>query len=133
MSANTRIMVVDDDEDILAVIEMSLNQWGYNNVDIFSDPLRALEHLKTNAGTKKEDYALVVTDIRMPKIDGLQFAMELLKIKPHVKILFMSAFEINKEIIIQEGLTVSAKDYLRKPFALAQLCKVVKEATSLLP
>lgn len=123
-------MVVDDDEDILVVIEMSLNQWGYSNVDIFSDPLRALDHLRMNAAAKKEDYALVVTDIRMPKMNGLQFAIELLKIEPDLKILFMSAFEINKEITTREGLTVNAKDYLRKPFALAQLCKVVREATT---
>jgi DNA-binding response OmpR family regulator len=123
-------MVVDDDEDILAVIEMSLNQWGYNNVDIFSDPLRALDHLRMNVAAKKEDYALVVTDIRMPKMNGLQFAIESLKIEPDLKILFMSAFEINKQMTTQEGLTVNAKDYLRKPFALAQLCKVVREATT---
>jgi DNA-binding response OmpR family regulator len=123
-------MVVDDDEDILAVIEMSLNQWGYNNVDIFSDPLRALDHLRMNVAAKKEDYALVVTDVRMPKMNGLQFAIESLKIEPDLKILFMSAFEINKQMTTQEGLTVNAKDYLRKPFALAQLCKVVREATT---
>jgi DNA-binding response OmpR family regulator len=123
-------MVVDDDEDILAVIEMSLNQWGYNNVDIFSDPLRALDHLRMNVAAKKEDYALVVTDVRMPKMNGLRFAIESLKIEPDLKILFMSAFEINKQMTTQEGLTVNAKDYLRKPFALAQLCKVVREATT---
>ena len=129
-----RIMVVDDEEDILAVTEMALNQWGYHNVDIFSDSFRALEQFKSNAFANEPHYFLVITDIRMPKMDGMKFALELLKVRKDVKIVFMSAFEANKNdrlkaVVLLTESNVEQK-YLEKPFPLSQLCKIVKECVT---
>src|ERR1044072_8730566 len=119
-SSDIIIMIVDDDEDILAITEMALNQWGYHNVDIFSDPDRALEQFQSNAiGGKDDLYKLVVTDVRMPNMDGMSLALELLKIRKDEMIVFMSAFEMDKDTLtvpMQFPRSLAERKYLQKPF-----------------
>ena len=130
---NVRIMVVDDDEDILLTTEESLNECGYHNVDIFSDPIKALEQFRSITGaeaTQSENrYAIIITDICMPKMDGLKFANEVFKIKADVRIIFMTAFDIREEAMSkwQESSPVKDYRYLEKPFGLKQLCDKVDE------
>ncbi|HSO10265.1 MAG TPA: response regulator, partial [Desulfoprunum sp.] len=61
-----RIMVVDDDRYLLMAIDQTLSLNGYA-VDTFASPVEALDQLD------KKEYAAVVTDIKMPVMDGLQF------------------------------------------------------------
>ena len=108
---------------------MGISQCGY----FFSDPLRALEQFKSNVATSKAVYGLVVTDIRMPQMDGRTFASELLKIKPNVKIVFMSAFEMDRELLTTSPLSnesLTNRRHLQKPFPLIQLRNVVIEAVA---
>lgn len=130
---NLGIMVVDDDTDILSTIEVLLNECGYHNVDIFSDPIKALEQFRSitaaEAPQSENRYAIILTDIRMPKMDGLQFANEVIKIKADVKIIFMTAFDIREAMSKWlESSPVKDYRYLEKPFELRQLCNKVKEA-----
>ena len=127
-------MVVDDDVDILATTEMALNQWGYHNVDIFSNPLRALEQFLSNTAAGTDLYNLVVTDVWMPVMDGMNLALELLKIRKDIRIVFMSAFEIDRDMLtapVPPSESLPERKYLQKPFPLNQLCMVIKESIAI--
>jgi DNA-binding response OmpR family regulator len=67
---DSKVKVVDDDYDIAELVKMALQRDGFENVFTFTDPLLALEHFKVN----REDYSLVISDIRMPGLNGFEFA-----------------------------------------------------------
>jgi DNA-binding response OmpR family regulator len=64
------VKVVDDDYDIAELVKKALQRDGFENVFTFTDPVLALEHFKVN----REDYSLVISDIRMPGLNGFEFA-----------------------------------------------------------
>ena len=83
--------MLDDDFDLATLVKEILRKHGFKNVFAFTDPLLALEHFKTN----NKDYSLLISDIRMPTMNGFEFVREARKINPKVKILLMTAFEID--------------------------------------
>src|SRR5919198_6557421 len=108
------ILVVDDELDIVAIFRQALRKHGYT-VFGFTDPALALEHFRSNA----TDYALVITDVRMPQMNGFELAALVRAVKPTAKIVFMSAFEVNDLDIATLGVSVS--DFLRKPVDIKTL------------
>jgi DNA-binding NarL/FixJ family response regulator len=60
------------------------------------DPRGALEHFKIN----QKDYSLVITDVRMPEMNGFEFARSVSRIKPEIKVLLMTAFDINDDTLL---------------------------------
>ena len=87
------VQIVDDEFDILNVLKLYLQQLGLN-VFGFTDPYLALEHFQINC----KDYILVVSDIRMPGMNGFEFVRNIREIKPEVKVLLMTAFDISTNI-----------------------------------
>jgi DNA-binding NtrC family response regulator len=87
IATQKRIMLVDDEEDILFVCSAALSKF---KVDSFSNPEQALEFFRHNSN----DYDLVLTDVRMPNLSGFELAKGIRDIRPDITILFMSAFEI---------------------------------------
>lgn len=116
-----RIMVVDDEPDLLRLVELYLRSWGFT-VDGFGDPVRALEHFKDN----HEQYLLVLTDVNMPNMTGFELATALLKIKPMIKIVIMTAFDITPRDLETLLPIVKYDDLLIKPFKLVEICTAVK-------
>ncbi|MFL6396126.1 MAG: response regulator [Nitrososphaeraceae archaeon] len=84
------ILVLDDEFDIINPIKHSLQRIGLH-VYAFTDPNLALEHFRINC----KDYILVVSGIRMPGMNGFEFVRRVREINPAIKVLLMSAFEIN--------------------------------------
>ena len=84
------IQVVDDEFDIVNVIKLYLQGKGLN-VFGFTDPLLALEHFRINC----KNYMLIISDIRMPGMNGIEFVLKVREIIPTIKVMLMSAFEIN--------------------------------------
>ncbi len=74
-----RLFVVDDDPDIVYVLEHGIIKSGFL-VDAFTDPEEAFLRLKTNA----DDYCLLVSDVRMPGLSGIQLARKVKKIHPGI-------------------------------------------------
>ena len=122
MSAESRIMLVDDETDILNMVKMYLERWGFV-VDAFARPEQALAHFEKNYA----DYSLVLTDIRMPGITGLELANLMLHIKPGIKIMLMTAYEIQPRELEMTLPIVKWQDILRKPFKLVEICTAVKK------
>ena len=83
------ILVLDDDFDITTLIKFALQRHGYN-VFGFTDPFLALEHFKINHST----YSLVISDLRMPSMSGIQFIQNIKLIRPRINVLLMSAFDV---------------------------------------
>jgi two-component SAPR family response regulator len=91
LSSEQYIMVLDDDFDISQLVKRILQKHHFKNVFAFTDPLLALEHFRIN----QKDYSLIISDIRMPTMNGFEFVREARKIDPKVKIVLMTAFEID--------------------------------------
>ena len=92
--------MIDDDPDV--TLKTVLENDGYV-VDIFNDPIMALEHFKkvTNDPTRKAgeeggtQYGLVLTDIRMPGMNGFELYQKIREIDKNIKVRFLTASEIN--------------------------------------
>jgi CheY-like chemotaxis protein len=106
------IMIVDDEQDILVTYNSMLYGEGYN-VKTFSNPHEALLHF---AHADKSYYDLIILDIRMPSLNGLQLYHRLKAINKDVKILFLSALEASEEIssVFPE---LKYGDIIRKPIS----------------
>jgi DNA-binding NtrC family response regulator len=116
------IQVVDDEFDILNVIKLYLQQVGLN-VFGFTDPNLALEHFLINC----KDYILVVSDIRMPGMNGFEFVRKVREISPAIKVLLMSSFEINStELSIGLG-GAKIEGFIQKPISLRELGSIVQK------
>jgi CheY-like chemotaxis protein len=80
-----RILVVDDEYDVIYIVKRILEEAGLFQVDAFANPTIALSHFKPNT------YDLVILDIRMPDIDGLELYKKIKAIDNKVKVCFLSA------------------------------------------
>jgi DNA-binding NtrC family response regulator len=116
------IVVVDDERDIVNQIKRSLEDMDGLKVYTFTDPFAALEHF--NSGCK--DHQIVISDIRMPGINGYELVKQLRKIDPQVKIILMSSFEINDNELLDVSPDVNIDTFLQKPFSLDVLTNIVK-------
>lgn len=116
-----KILVVDDERDIVEVIQMSLQKNGYS-VETAYDGVEALEKIESD----KPD--LVVLDIMLPKLDGYSVNLKL-KENPETEnlpvIVITGRGHLKELLQIREEITVSA--YLEKPFPLKLLVDKIKE------
>jgi DNA-binding response OmpR family regulator len=116
------IQVVDDEFDIVNIIKLYLQGIGFN-VFGFTDSSLAFEHFRINC----KDYILVISDIRMPGMNGFEFVRKIREINSAIKILLMSAFEVNS-IELSEGLGKAKIDgFIQKPISLQELNNIVQK------
>ena len=85
-----RILVVDDEPDVVASFKFSFEDAGYK-VDGFTDPLIALSKFKANI------YDIVLLDIRMRELDGIELYERMMRINNKVLVFFVTAYEIYKK------------------------------------
>lgn len=112
-----RILVVEDEHKIGSSIKRGLEQEGYA-VDLAYD---GEEGYDLASG---EDYSVIVLDLMLPKMDGMQVCRKLRAEGKHTPILILTARgEINDRV---DGLNAGADDYLVKPFAFAELVARIK-------
>ena len=130
-----RIMVVDDEKDILRVIKRDLESGRNNNnyetnflVDAFPSSELALEAIGHHPANY---YDLVLTDIRMPKMNGFELYRHIKEKNPSMKIAFITAFEINKEEFSKVLPSIDVKDFIIKPISMANLIRKLKSMIDL--
>ena len=115
------VQIVDDEFDIVNVIKLYLQGKGLN-VFGFTDPRLALEHFRVNC----KSYRLVISDIRMPGINGFEFVGKIREIWPEIKVLLMSAFEVDSAEL-SAGLRENIiQGFIQKPIALDELGNMVQ-------
>jgi DNA-binding NtrC family response regulator len=113
------ILVVDDDPDIVSILKLGLIRQGFNPVT-FTDPNLALEHF----GLNNKNYDLI-SDIRMPTMNGFEFIKKVKRLKPTVKVFFMTAFEIDTDEWSNVLPSVKIDEFIQKPFTLEKIGKLV--------
>ncbi len=111
-------MVVDDERDILSIVKRGLESKNRFQVEIFIDAESALASLKENSNNY---YDLVLTDIRMPKINGFELYRRIKESNPSMKIVFITAFEINKEEFSKVIPSLDVVDFISKPVSMSTL------------
>ena len=118
---NIKILVVDDEENIREIITEFLDTLGYNVISA-RDGEEALRMCT------KYSFDLVITDIRMPKLNGLKLLQMLKQIFPTLPVILMTGYQPSKSQ--EEAMTTKADAYLLKPFSLSSLrdilLKVIK-------
>jgi DNA-binding response OmpR family regulator len=123
-----RILLVDDESDITTSLNMALVDYGFQ-VDSYNDPLAALSNFKPSY------YDLVILDIKMPEMNGLELYRELEKIHSQIKVCFITAAGEK----YYEPLTEEAEEYckihkdmfLQKPFSNKKLVEEIKKRIDL--
>jgi two-component system response regulator MprA len=113
-----RILVVDDDAAVRESLGRALRLEGYE-VELASDGSEALERLENG-----DDPDLVVLDVLMPNVDGLEVCRTLRRNGSHLPVLMLTARDQVADRVA--GLDAGADDYVVKPFALAELLARVR-------
>ncbi len=113
-----RVLLVDDESDIVSVLKRGLELKGFE-VDGFTDPQKALEKFRPNY------YDVLVTDIRMPVMNGFQLCRKVQEKDPKVRVVFLSAFDIYAEEANMMFPTLRSKSFVKKPIGYDQLAKML--------
>ncbi|MGA9910275.1 MAG: response regulator [Nitrososphaeraceae archaeon] len=121
-SKTPNILLIDDEHDDLFVLEKFLTREGFG-VKSFSNSREALEHFSR---TNPSFYDLIISDIRMPEINGIELYLSLKAIKNDVKVLFASAIELAEEILsVMPG--VRREQLIKKPVEQKVFIDLVKK------
>ena len=119
-----RIMVVDDEKDILSIIKRGLESDNVFKVDTFSNGESALQAFESHS---EYYYDIILTDIRMPKMNGLVLCKKLRKIDSKVKVCFITAGEMVFDFALRK---FPDSAILKKPIDNYDLIKEVTRMTN---
>lgn len=117
------IMVVDDEPDLLRITTKMLENDGYD-VHAFRNPEKALDHVEVE---NCNECAIIVSDIRMPVINGIELAKRIKKLRPEIKVILMSAFEIHKEEWHKVLPSSDIDEFVQKPVKMSDLVDTIKK------
>ncbi|MHC4215173.1 MAG: sigma-54-dependent transcriptional regulator, partial [Planctomycetota bacterium] len=112
MSSKARLLILDDEPIKRSVMEEQLRDEGFL-IDSYDNPLEAEDALSNNT------YDVILTDIRMPGLDGISFLKKIREKKPNQTVIVMTAFGTVETAI--EAMKLGAYDYLQKPFSTEEL------------
>lgn len=111
-----KILIIDDEKPISDIIKFNLNKEGYETITAF-DGREALKKFE------EESPDLIILDLMLPELDGLEVAKEVRKTS-HIPIIMLSAKDSEFDKVI--GLEIGADDYVTKPFSNRELLARVK-------
>ncbi len=114
---NKNILVVEDDSDLARLLQVHLTDLGFD-VDILFDGLSAWNSLQ------QKSYDLIILDIMMPGINGLDLCGKIRARSPYIPIIMLTARSSELDRVM--GLDQGADDYLTKPFSIKELLARVK-------
>jgi two-component SAPR family response regulator len=115
-----RILIVDDEPDINLLFKMILEENSEFMVHSFTSPLSALKNFRADL------YDLILVDIKMPEMDGLDFYREIRKIDKNVRLCFVTASEKYYEPFRKEIYDILGENcFIQKPIANEDLLRVV--------
>ncbi len=118
-----RIMLVDDEKDILVSTQEALEKFGYS-VEVFSNGVQAFQVFKA----QPDQFDAVITDMTMPYMTGTELARKLIEIKSTIPIILCTGYSqiIHKEKAYAMGIT----KYLEKPVPLEDLIRSIQNVFS---
>ncbi|MFH1458845.1 MAG: response regulator [Candidatus Omnitrophota bacterium] len=113
-----RILVVDDEAIIRQLLERTLTKNGYL-VETAEDGQVALDKFQ------KTPFNLIMTDLKMPKVEGLGILREIKKFNPHVEVIIITGFPTIESAV--QAIKIGAFDFICKPFDIQQVLEVVSK------
>jgi DNA-binding response OmpR family regulator len=121
MQLPLQILLIDDESDLVLLLKQFLNKMGFDTIS-FTSPLLAFEHIKNNLNK----YSLIITDLRMPGISGIELANKIRKeIRSSIKIFLMTAFDISDLKDQLDFQTANIENLIQKPIKLSTLEKMI--------
>jgi len=118
----TRVLVADDDGGVRGTLVRGLTANGYD-VTAVQNGFEALDALSD------EEYDLVVSDINMPGMDGIELLLQLVESRPGLRVIAISGGGLfPKEELLTDARLLGAVDVLEKPFDLGSLLERVEKA-----
>lgn len=121
ITENKLVSIVDDERDITELFGDALRNIPGLSIFIFTDPIAALEHFKINSSS----YALVISDLRMPLINGLQLLKTMKDLNPKVKTILMTAFDVEDKLFQEYSKKEIINSFFQKPIRLETLLQGV--------
>ena len=122
MSANNRMVcIVDDDLEITILFREVLKTIAGITIFTFTDPILALEHFQVN----EYAYVLVISDYRMPGLNGTEFLKKIKELNRFVRTILMTAFEIEDKVFREYTKKKIINAFLQKPITMHDLLKEV--------
>jgi len=113
------VLLVDDDPDVTTVFGLGLQDEGFD-VHTYNDPLEALSQFRPDF------YDLLLVDINMPEMNGIDLSIKILELDTNVKICFITAGDANIEVLRELYPTRSIGCYIKKPVTIDQLVRRIK-------
>src|ERR1700730_17856257 len=117
--AKARVLVVDDEKSMRDLLSITLEEEGYDVVTAAGGEA-AIEALR------RDTIDAVITDLRMPKVDGLQVLRAAKEISPDVAVIVITAVASTETAV--EAMKLGAYDYITKPFKLDEVSLIVRNA-----
>jgi DNA-binding NtrC family response regulator/signal transduction histidine kinase len=114
-----RILVIDDEQGVRNLLSYELNMHGYEVVTA-QNGLEGVEKIK------KEKFDLVISDIKMPKLDGVETLKKIKKIDPCIEVIMATGFGTVETAV--ESMKAGAYDYISKPFNLEEVSLLIEKA-----
>ena len=115
------VAIVDDEKDITVLFRDALQRIKGISIFAFTNPLMALEHFTIN----KEQYVLVISDLRMPSLNGLELVKKIKDLNPLSRTILMTAFEIDDKLFQEYSKKEIINAFLQKPIRIDDLFVVV--------
>jgi DNA-binding NtrC family response regulator len=120
------VLLLDDEFDLVTILKQGLERRGFQ-VFSFTDPFLALEHFKINA----VNYNLVISDLRMPGMNGFEFLTKVKEIRSDIKIFLMTAFEVNDLELSVAISPFKIEEFILKTFSIQNLNMIIDKHVSL--
>ncbi|GIW65664.1 MAG: two-component system response regulator [Candidatus Parcubacteria bacterium] len=125
---NKKILLVDDTPEILEIVKIKLEQNGFM-VDTANNGKEAIEKIKFN------NYDLIILDVMMPEMDGIETALEIMKINSNAKFIFFTNYGednplIGKEIDEYYAKQIGASAFFRKTDDLNKIIEKINQLLS---
>jgi DNA-binding response OmpR family regulator len=122
-SSSSSVIVVDDEIELSILYKEFLIKEGYNTIS-FSDPLMALEYFKETSA----NHSLIITDMRMPGICGIELAKKIRESSEKIKIFLMTAFDISDLENNADFKAAKIDRLIQKPVHFSELREMIKSA-----
>lgn len=117
-----KVLVVEDDALVRGLVTSSLEILGYSPL-VADSPEEAVEICASAAG---QEICLVLSDVVMPGMDGMELRRQICRVRPEMRVLFMSGYTSN--VIMKNGMLEPGMHFIQKPFTIEDLGKRVEEA-----
>ncbi len=116
-----RILVLDDEPIVCKRLQPALEKLGYEVVTFTQSP-EAMHHIQQTA------YDIIITDLKMKGIDGMQFLQEAKKRSPRTEVIVITGFATLETA--KESFQKGVFDFIAKPFKLSEIQEVVTKAAA---